>query len=86
VLILLRDGSDVERQGGLDGSIDGQVDLVLAVLFELKVLYIQNEIDRGGGCIIADTDGNIAFELGTDGSAVSVDDENLDGVVAGFDL
>lgn len=82
----LRDGVDGQRQGGLDSSIDGQVDLVLAVFFEFEVLYIQDQIDRDGGGVVADADGDLAFEFGADGVAISVDNENTDGVVAGFDL
>ena len=86
VLMFLGQWADVERQGGLDIAIDGEVDLVLAVLFELKVLDVQDQIDRDSGRIIADADRDIALELGTDGIAVSVNDENADAVVAGLDL
>ena len=84
--MLFRNRADVERQGGLHISIDGQIDLVLAVLLELEVLDVQDQIDHRGRCLVANTDGDVALKLGADGIAVSVDDENANGVVTGFDL
>ena len=83
--MLFRDGADGEGQGGLDIPIDGQIDLVLAVLLKLEILDVQDQIDRRCRCIVADADGDVALELRADGIAVGVDDENADGVVAGFD-
>ena len=84
--MLFQNRADVERQGGLHISIDGQIDLVLAVLLELEVLDVQDQIDHRGRCLVANTDGDVALKLGADGIAVSVDDENANGVVTGFDL
>ena len=84
--MLFWNGADVEGQGGLDIPIDGQIDLVLAVLLKLEVLDVQDQIDYRRGYIVADMDGNVALELGTDRIAVGVDDEDADGVVASLDL
>ena len=84
--MLFWNGADVEGQGGLDIPIDGQIDLVLAVLLKLEVLDVQDQIDHRRGYIVADTDGNVALELGADRIAVGVDDEDADGVVASLDL
>ena len=83
---MLRCRSDGERQRGLHIPIDGQVDLIGSVLLELEVLYIQDQVDHSSGGIVADVDGDVAFELGANGIAVGVDDENAYGVVTGFDL
>ena len=84
--MLFRNRADVERQGGLHISIDGQIDLVLAVLLELEVLDVQDQIDYRRGYIVPDVDSNVALELGADRIAVGVDDEDADGVVASLDL
>ena len=82
----VRDRSDEQRQGGSDITVDGQVELVLAELFEFEVLDVQDEVDYGGGGVVADADGDVALELGSDGIAVSVHDKDADHMIAGFDL
>jgi len=84
--MLFWNGADVEGQGGLDIPIDGQIDLVLAVLLKLEVLDVQDQIDYRRGYIVPDVDSNVALELGADRIAVGVDDEDADGVVASLDL
>ena len=51
--MLFWNGADVKGQGGLDIPIDGQIDLVLAVLLKLEVLDVQDQIDHCRGYIIA---------------------------------
>ena len=76
----------MQGQRGLNTPVNRQIDLILAILLKFKILHVQNEIDYGGWSIIANPDGDAAFQFGADGIAVGIDDENLDGVVAGFNL